>query len=321
MKQKIVNLLLVLMVGATMFSARPAYAQEEPPIDLSLDRNGNQISDAVETEMALLQTLPAEQQSAEIEHFVAKLPYSPETVALQQRAIELSTSLQTAKPEEGPAILDELTKVSAQLGEDPVIKKVGSDILTLTGYGIQDDSTNPSLSQLPVRDLKRGDILARYSLYGTIFPWAMYYEHTGNFDGNGKVYESNLLDGVNLRPLTEWTRCCQAVGLARNKRVSTSRMESAMNAAKDKYGYDGRTPYNWWNFPNKWMDDALYCSQLTWKINKSTGYDLDSNHWQYRLYMALKWSPAVWLITDPAVAPDEVMLSPHVEIKWRGFQG
>ena len=267
--------------------------------------------------MATLQALPEDQQRAEIESFVSKLPYSPDTLALQERAQQLGESLPTATPEESQALLDELAKISAALDGDPVIKKVQNDLVSLTGYGINGDGTTPSLSSMKLSSLQRGDILARRSWFGAVFPWSMKYEHTGNFDGNSQVYESNL-DGVTLRPLTEWTRCCQYVGFARNTRVSSTSMASAVDWAKNKYGTNGRTPYNF-NFPNKWTDGSLYCSQLTWKINKQVGYNLDSNHWLYRLTMSIKYSPLILLITDPAVAPDEVMLSPYLTILGEGW--
>lgn len=317
MKQKIVNLLLVLMVGVTMFSARPAYAQEEPPIDLSLDRNGNQISDAVEEVAATLQALPEDQQSAEIENFASKLPISNETLALQGRAQELSMSLSTAKPEETQAILEELAKISSQLDEDPVIQKVTSDLVTLTGIGLEDA---PSLS-IAFSSLRKGDILAKRSWFGFLFPYAMQYEHTGNYDNNGLVLESypdlfGLFDpGVKLHPISEWQVRGTYVGLARNKYASATQMAEAMDWAKNRYGTDGRTPYNFFYW-DKWTDASLYCSQLTWKIHRhaGAGYNVDSNHWLYQLRMAVRYGQWVLVITLPAVAPDEVMLSPKVDV-------
>ncbi|HLO16534.1 MAG TPA: hypothetical protein VK206_17005 [Anaerolineales bacterium] len=323
MKQKIMNLLLVLMVGVTMFGARPAYAQEEPPIDLSLDRNGNQISDAVETEVTTLQALPADQQRAEIEHFVSKLPISADTLALQERAQELSMSLSTAKPEETQAILEELTKISSELDEDPVIKKVESDLVSLTGYGIQ-DSTTPSPSSAAFNLLQKGDILARQSWFGFLFPWAMKYEHLGNFNGNSQVFETYpdlfglFAPGARLHPLSEWQTKGTYIGLGHNKRVNPSQITWAVNWAMGKYGTDGRTPYNW-DFANKQTDASLYCSQLTWKIHKMAGYDLDSNAWEYQLYVSIKWGWQVMVITIPAAAPDEVMLSPYINVYSKGW--
>lgn len=313
--KRMMNLLLGLMVVLTMFGARPVFAADEPPIDLSIDRNGNQISDVVEAEVATLQGLPADQQSDEIKNFVSKLALSEETLALQDRALQLGKSLSTAKPEEAQAIVDELAKISAQLDEDPVIKKVTSDLLTLTGIG-RKDSADPSLSA-DFASLRKGDILGRYSSYGFIFPWAMTYEHLGNYNGNSYVYESNP-DGVTLRPLTQWQTKGQFVGLARNNRLSSSTVATGVDWAKAKWGTNGRTPYNY-NFPDKWTDASLYCSQLTWKIHYHYGYNLDSNDSRYRLWVAARFSwLAVWYITDPAVAPDEVMLSPYVNVYSKG---
>jgi len=289
----------------------------EGTIDLSLDRNNNQISDAVEDIVENLQALPEELHKEEIENFVSKLPISPETLALQERARELSDSLSTAKtPEEVQLAIDELAKISSQLQEDPVIAKVESDLASLTGIG---PNANPSASAVDFTTLQKGDILARKSWFGFVFPWAWKYEHTGNYYQNDQVYESNLTDGVNIRPIEEWRRSGQYVGHARNKRVSATKRAQAVDWAKNKYGADGRTPYNLL-FIDKWTDAALYCSQLTWKINLHTGYDLDSNNWLYFLNMASRWGPGVLVILIPAVAPDEVMLSPHVDIKGEGWR-
>ena len=301
--------------------------QIEPPnrfegtIDLSIDQNNNQISDAVEDLVENLQALPQELQSEEIENFVAKLPISPETLALQARAQELSDSLSTAKtPEEAQLAFDELAKISSQLQEDPVIAKVESDLFSLTGYGI--NKNNPSGTPVTFAALRKGDILARRSWFGFAFPWAMLYEHTGNYDGSDLVYESNLFgpaEGVNLRPISQWRSPGQFVGHAQNKRVTAGKMASAVEWAKTKYGTNGRTPYNLL-FIDKWTDSALYCAQLTWKINKHLGYDLDSNDWVYLLAMACRFGGWVLAIVYPAVAPDEVMLSSHVTIKGEGWR-
>lgn len=317
MKQKMMSLLLALVVVVTMFGARPVFAQGETPIDLSMDRNGNQISDAVEAEVATLKTLSADQQTAEMKNFFSKLPLSPETLALQEQALQLSNRFSSDKPEEAQAILDELAKVTSQLQEDPVIQKVETDLLQLTGFGIVGDGSTPSLSKVDFRYLNRGDILARKSWWGFVFPWAMLYEHTGNFDGNSKVYESNP-DGVKLRSLDEWKSWGQYVGHARNNRVSPATMASAMDWAKNKWGTNGRTAYNYF-FWDKIFDGSLYCSQLTWKINKHVGYNLDSNHAGYQLAMVILFGPGVLLITIPAVAPDEVMLSPFVTVIDKGW--
>jgi len=286
----------------------------ESTIDLSLDQNNNQISDAVENVVENLQALPEELQRVEIESFVAKLPISPETLALQERAQELSDSLSTAKTqEEAQLVLDELAKITSQLQEDPVIAKVESDLTSLTGIGI---NANPSVSAVNFATLKKGDILARKS-DNQGFLWVMKYEHTGNFDGNGFVYESNLSDGVNLRPLSEWQSHGQYLGHARNKWASSNKMASAVVWAKGKYRDDGTTPYNL-NFIDKVTDASLYCSQLTWKINKHAGFNLDSNHWRYLIEMAVRYGLWVLNIIYPAVAPDEVMLSSYVEIKGEG---
>ncbi len=315
MKQKLMNLVLVLMVGVTMIFARPVFAADEPTLDLSIDRNGNQISDAIESEVATLRALPADQQTTEIKNFVAKLPLSADTLALQKRAQELSMSLSTAKPEDAQVILDELAKISSQLDEDPVIKKATSDLLTVTGIGLK-DGTTPSLF-VAFSSLRKGDILGRRSWYGGLFPWAMKYEHLGNYNGNDYVYESNP-DGVTLKPLSKWKSWGQYVGLAHDKRVTDTTIANAVEWAKTTYGTNGRTPYNW-NFADKQTNASLYCSQLTWKIHSYAGFNLDSNDSYYLFAMSIRFGPWIIPVLISAVAPDEVMLSPHLTVYSEGW--
>jgi hypothetical protein len=163
--------------------------------------------------------------------------------------------------------------------------------------------------------LKRGYIMLVRSgwLPWTSFVYAMQYNHAGNYDGNNQIYESNPNDGVRLKPLVNWTQKNNYVALGFNNKRNTTQVEGSLNWAKGKYGTNGRTPYNY-NFLDKTTDSKLYCSQLTWKIHKNIGVDVDSNHWSYLAYVTSKWGLAGTGIATAAVAPDEVGLSGNVTL-------
>ena len=139
--------------------------------------------------------------------------------------------------------------------------------------------------------------------------YAMYYSHSGTYNGSNTVYESNS-DGVRIRPLSSWQQG-QPVALGYTRGKNLSEVTTALNWAKTKYGTDGRTPYNW-NFLNKNTDSSLYCSQLVWKIHQKMGVEVDSNHWSYVAYLTAKFGLVGTTFALSAVAPDEVFLSNNV---------
>jgi uncharacterized protein YycO len=290
-----INLFVVLVVVASLLSVIPVQAGGQAP--------------SVSAEIATIKSLPANQQGAEIQNYVAKLPISAQSRALQARAQKLSMSLATANPAQTQAILQELTKISAQLQQDPAIAQVQNDLLNLSG-----NSLNPAVTTPPAfSSLVKGDILARNSGASTPYPWTMVYQHDGTYYGNSQVFESNS-DGVRLKPLSSWQTKGVMVGLARDNKVSASVISAAVDWAVAKYGTNGKTPYNY-IFWNKTTDAKLYCSQLTWKINGHAGVDVDSNSVQYETWAAAKFG--AWIVNAiivPAVAPDEVMLSPNVTV-------
>lgn len=139
--------------------------------------------------------------------------------------------------------------------------------------------------------------------------YALYYSHSGTYNGNNTVYESNS-DGVRLRPLSSWQQG-QPVALGYTSGKSSSEVAAALSWAKNKYGTDGRTPYNW-NFLNKTTDSALYCSQLVWKIHQYMGLNVDSNHWTYVAFLTARYGAVGTTFAFAAVAPDEVFLSDKI---------
>jgi hypothetical protein len=210
----------------------------------------------------------------------------------------------------------EIGNLSRQIETDPAIVQATQSLQDLyvgAGYIPQQAvAAAPNFGALV-----KGDVLARRSGIIVLWPWAMTYEHTGNYYGNTLVYESNS-DGVRTKPLSNWKTKGSFVGLGRDKKVTSAKIASAVDWASKKYGTGGTTKYNY-NFVDKQTDARLYCSQLTWKIHKNAGIDLDSNAWQYVLWVTARYGAAIGALVIPAVAPDEVMLSSNLNVYSTGW--
>lgn len=322
--------ILVILLAAMVF---PSVARANgPTIDLQKDGNRDGIPDALALEVGRIARSP--DRTAAIANFVSRLPYSPRTRALQQEAERLHAQLAQAKSdEEARQILEKLRTLSDEMMADPNYARTLQGLQALLGPGGKRDIGGVALESSVAEDglaattqsvnwgaLQRGDImLVRSGLFDWfMFIYAMWYSHAGNYDGNGLVYESNS-DGVRLKPLSKWQQPGQYIGLGRDNKRSIAQVQAALDWAKGFYGTDGRTPYNYF-YPDKWTDSRLYCSQLTWKIHQRIGVDLDSNAWQYQLWIAARWGWwAVAAVSIPAVAPDEIWLDSDVTMYSTGW--
>lgn len=296
----VVLLGLLIPVGMTRAAAAP--------LDMQTDLNRDGVPDAFA--QAIQDVAQAKDPQAAIQELVARVPYSAQTRRLQAQAEVLNRKLATARtPQEAERILARLRALRAQMEQDPAYLATLRALETAyrqQGYLPQPPS-RVSIQAVNWSALQAGDVMLIRSgkLPWMSFVYAMWYTHTGNYHGSSLVYESNP-DGVRLKPLSDWQQSGQYVALAHNNRKTIAQVQGALAWAEGFYGTDGRTPYNYW-FPDKTTDSRLYCSQLTWKIHKSLGVDLDSNAWQYHLWLSLMWGP--WVIPAvayPAVAPDEV---------------
>ncbi len=173
--------------------------------------------------------------------------------------------------------------------------------------------------------LKKGDILLRRTgingcKFVMVVPlckyWAFMYEHAGLYYGYRSisglsVYESTNVGGVQFKPLSTWQKRDMYVGIYRS-RVSGSKIASTFERLIGKYGYAGKTPYNY-NLFNKYTDSALYCSQLVWKFYSMMGVNVDSNHPLYGAWLRLQYGDTIgnYAVTN-AVAPDEVGMSSNI---------
>jgi hypothetical protein len=251
-----------------------------------------------------------ENKESAIKAMVERIPYSPKIRELQKKAEELYTSLK-GDENTSRAVNAGMQDILTEMLKDPGYVEIQNNLKDLLIPA--EPETTKAISGFS--NLKRGDVMCvRSGLFDwMMFIYAMTFSHTGNYDGDDMVYES-LPDGVRLQPLSLWKQSGQYIALGRNNKKSSTSVQSALDWAKGKYGTFGTTPYNYF-YPDKWTDDRLYCSQLTYKIHMHAGTDLDSNDWTYHLWIALRlglW--AVPAIALPAVAPDEVYLSPHLSI-------
>lgn len=170
--------------------------------------------------------------------------------------------------------------------------------------------------------LQKGDVvLRRTGPYGckiaVIIPlcqyWAFMYEHSGIYYGKrnksyNEVYESTSNGGVQFKDVKTWQDRSYYVGIHRSV-IDVNRIAATFERLINTYGYDGRTPYNY-NLANKYIDTALYCSQLVWKFYLMLGVDVDSNDSMYASWLRLKYGSIIGnYVSVNAVAPDEVALT------------
>lgn len=314
-KSLVILFVTAIMVMSFAMPMSPVYASGDLPGGATSEQTSPQIKQGIETILAL----PAGKQEAALNAFVSKLPISEKTKKLQNQAGDLVKQLASASPQEAEKINQQLLTISAQIAGDPVLKQVNQSFQEeYVRKGVIPASfTNASPNAASFGSLKVGDILARRSGWLVLWPWAMVYEHTGNYYGNNLVFESNA-DGVRTKALSTWKTGGQYVGLARNNKATSARMASAVTWAANKYGTNGRTSYNY-NFLDKGTDSRLYCSQLSWKISQNAGVNVDSNSAWYISWVLARFGPVVSAGIIPAVAPDEVMLSSNVTVYSTGW--
>ncbi len=320
MKSRYIRLALVLTLALSILIPQSLFAAPPEPLDLKTDLDRDGIPDDLARSIEAV--AEARDQDAAVQEFASRLPYSEQTLALQKEAYELQLRLEkVSSAEEAAKIQEELLALSEKMMEDPGYAETMKALVHLyVKEGIISSAVEgkgATIQGLSWSSLQVGDVMLVGSSGKlgklTAFLYAMDYSHTGNYHGNSLVYESNA-DGVRLKPLSGWQESGKFIALARNNKVAASSVQSALAWAEGQYGTNGSTPYNYW-YPNKTTNSRLYCSQLSWKIHKRVGVDLDSNSSYYRAWLASKWG---WwlanLVGGPAVAPDEVALDGDITI-------
>jgi hypothetical protein len=326
----LINGLLASVVALGTVAAQPAifaYADDgdPPPINLSIDNDRDGVPD--ELALAVQTVLSAEGNEAQttaLADLYKRLPYSEETRALQDKAGQLQQELEaTEDPTQAEQLIEEIRATGERMSQDEqyvTTMKALDTLLEPEGPKVGDDQ--PHLMAIPWFQAQPGDVLGQLDLLS--FPTYLYvmnYGHTGNcYNAQCQQVLESLAQGVILRSRTDpqsvWQGWGKKIVIMRDNQVSQSTIVAKMEARKNRHV--NVTPYNYL-WIDKWTDSRLYCSQLTWKIHKDAGVDLDSNHPAYSIYMTLRWGWLIGLATGPAVAPDEVVLSSKLNLVGWGW--
>jgi hypothetical protein len=313
--------LLAMALLVTLLSPTLLLAASPAPLDLLTDVDRDGVPDALAAAVEQLAT--ARNPEVAIQELLARVPYQAETYALQKEAARLNQQLEYVRsPEEAERVHAQLQEIAAKMAQDPAHTSFLNGLERLyvqQGVMVEERLASERLERgfaiqaVNWGNLQAGDVmLVRSGKFPwTSFLYAMTYSHTGNYNGSNMVYESNA-DGVRLKPLSNWQMSGQYIALGRSNKRTVAQVQSAQSWARGRYGTNGSTPYNYF-YPNKTTDSKLYCSQLTWKIHNHTGINVDSNAWQYQVWIAAKWGVwAVAAVAIPAVAPDEIGLSGNI---------
>ena len=309
--------LLMISIACGALGAQPlGYAHAAggvQPFNLSIDQDKDGIPDELARAVKTIgQAQTEEEQDAAIKDFASRLPYSDETRAKQAEVEQLQQQLDaTEDPRQAEQLTDQLRTLGEEMKQDPAYAKTIAALDTIAKPDELKDEMH-TLS-IPWNRAQRGDILLELDLtHPATYLYVMNYGHAGNFYGrSGREILESVASGVRLGPLSDWQGFGKFVMIARDSVAAPQSVVNAMEARKWQFIDQRHTPYNY-NWVDKWTDSAVYCSQLTWKIHRDVGVDLDSNHWLYRTYITARWGAFAGLLTIPAVAPDEIRLSPNM---------
>ncbi|MEW6724687.1 MAG: YiiX/YebB-like N1pC/P60 family cysteine hydrolase [Bacillota bacterium] len=242
-----------------------------------------------------------------------KLPEQISQVSNAQEAQELAKEISEMVEQRratDPAYARKLARAEAIAAKAFAEKRLGDAALNIRGMDLENTemTIQSSQSSVPWNLLWVGDVM-HINNKKFLNIYSMYYSHSGIYNGNNTVYES-VESGVRVLPISAWQQG-QPVALGYTRNRSHSQVVAALNWAKNTYGTDGQTPYNW-NYLNKTTDSALYCSQLVWKMHQYMGVNVDSNHWSYSLYLTARYGAVGTAFAYYAVAPDEIYLSDEI---------
>jgi len=313
------------------------------PIDLRTDRDNNGVPDELEQAVAATMAIadagtpgvldPEEEAPffQSIADIIARLPFSAETMNRLKELRELEAEMGSAQTEaEFVSLGTQVTALEQELLTDPEYKSYVDALNRMAELNPTVDGGHPNSPEAIARrvarsggaagfpQLQRGDIMLVHSGgAGYLFPWAVHFTHTGIYDGNNMVYES-IGSGVQVQSIEEW-KGKSNYAFGRNKLKPQSEIVASLDRAKLKYGTARQTKYNL-NFPDKTRDDAVYCSQLAWKVQIGVGSDIDSNSPKWFALFALKnlyvgpVATGILILTvlRPAVAPDEIYYATDV---------
>jgi hypothetical protein len=321
----LINGLLVSIVAFGTVAAQPAILAraadgDPPPINLSIDNDRDGVPD--ELSLAVQTVLSAEGNEAQttaLADLYKRLPYSEETRALQDKAGQLQQELEaTEDPKQAEQLIEEIRTLGERMSQDEQYVTTMKALDTLLKLDeSKGGGDQPHLMSIPWSQGRAGDVLGQLDLLSfPTYVYVMNYGHTGNcYNTQCQQILESLAQGVILRsrthPQSVWQGWGKKIIIMRNNQVTQPTIVAKMEARKNRHV--NVTPYNY-NWIDKWTDSKLYCSQLTWKIHKDAGVDLDSNHPAYYIYITARWGWLAGMATGPAVAPDEVVLSPKLNL-------
>jgi len=193
--------------------------------------------------------------------------------------------------------------------------------------------------------LSMGDLVLRRAIDRTwqTLIYAIFYTHSATWNGDRQLYEA-IRQGVVLTRLDDWITGADDVAIGFNN-VTGEFQAEGLSWAKERYGTDGRTRFDFLRHFNKEKDSqGLYCSQLNWLIHRHIAVDIDSQDSRVAIGMVAKWGvlgaaagariggfagpvgaaiglvagfvtggSAGFYVSRIAVLPDEIFWSPHVD--------
>ena len=296
-------------------------------IDLNQDGLPDQLVEAVES-LTVQARGHSERTSAEAsDNFAARLPYSAQTRQLQAQVEQLGQQLlaEDLDLETYQALEAEMRALEGQMERND--SNYALTLRTLENLAWQKmqaqvqeanasagRSTNAAAQGINFADLQRGDFMfSNGNDFATNFLYAMMWAHVATFDGGTNVYEAQLEEpaGVRRADYFSWQVEGTRLAFGRNNQKSQSKVIEGLEWAKNRWGTDARTPYNL-KFWQPFREDALYCSQLIWRIHRHIGTDLLVGGAQsiYDAYLKAKWglnthrNPTSFVISPDAIALD-----------------
>ena len=324
---------------------------------MAVDNDGNSIPDAFEEGFNNIADAveQGDDPASAIQSFAERVPVSSETRSYRGQMKTLLDGVQELdSPAEQKAAMESIMNLQQRMLDEDAQLATALEYFDRLRAGFDDEFTPSSTSSKKAESTSNtggsatvksvipedlfddyegeinqvGDIMfVYYDFLNPSYIYAMDWSHVGIYAGNGEVYESDThgdfdCDGVDFRDISKFLHDGYEIQYAQHEESGgRSRVDEALDWAEGEYGEGCETGYNWW-FQNKWTDSSLYCSQLAWKVYKNIeddyDVDLDSNHWIYHTWLAMRYGHILALaLAIPAVAPDEVARDGDLDYYYR----
>ncbi len=326
---------VVIFLGtiSNILAEGPDSPEETPQyFDYSVDRNQDglpdQLVEAVESLRVQARGRSEGVSTEALDAFAARLPYSAQTREAQVQLAQLGQRLEDEDLDREVylALEAEMRELEGQMErQDPNYALTLRTLENLAWQKMQEQvqeasdssarSTNALAQVIDFDDLQRGDIMfSNGNDFATNFLYAMMWAHVATFDGGRNVYEAQLEEpaGVRLATYDSWQEQGTRLAFGRNNQRSQREVTAGLEWAKNRWGTDARTPYNL-KFWQPLREDALYCSQLVWRIHRHIDTDLSMGGAQsiYATYFKAKWGLNP---TSFVISPDDIALDDQVTL-------